>query len=208
MNGKPHSLTLLNELPLRCCVLYAALINIHNKPEGKLNQAQITAEPAESVKVGLLVSRASGGRNKNSLKAQITWLYPLHNQNKSGRPNLFTVNGGSHLSSSSKRLVLRRLAQCPMTNRRALLLALPATGKPIWGINLWVEEWKRGLSLAQPLSPGRGPLNGALSAPQLPLSMLHLWALAPMSSGRADWTPLCSCGDVLVSLCVCGTQRG
>lgn len=52
--------------------------------------------------------------------------------------------------------------------------------------------------MAKSLSPGRGPLNGALSAPQLPLSKLHLWALAPMSPGRADWTPLCSCGDVHV----------
>lgn len=61
-----------------------------------------------------------------------------------------------------------------------------------------MQEWRRGLSLAKSLSPGRGPLNGALSAPQLPLSKLHLWALAPMSPGRADWTPLCSCGDVRV----------
>lgn len=150
-----------------------------------------------------LVSRASGKRNKKSPKTQITSLYPLYNQNKSGSLSLFTVNGCSHLSSPSKRLVLRPLAQCQLTNRRALHLALPATGKPIWSINLWVEEWRRGLGLAESLSYGPGPLNGALSAPQLLLSKLHRWALPPMSCGSADWTPWCSCEDVQ-SVCVCG----
>jgi len=36
-----------------CCTLYTTITNRNNKQEGKLEQAQITAEPAETVKVGL-----------------------------------------------------------------------------------------------------------------------------------------------------------
>lgn len=53
MNKEPDSHTLVNLLHLCCCVLYTALINSNNKPERKSDQAQITAEPAETGKVGL-----------------------------------------------------------------------------------------------------------------------------------------------------------
>lgn len=117
-------------------------------------------------------------QTKTSPQARITRLYSRsHNQNPKVSVGPRSVRRQWRLSFVKPIQEVGSQAprtQCPLTNRRALLLGPPATGKPVSSINLWVQEWRRGPGHCP---PGPGPLNGALSSPQLPVSELSLFGL-------------------------------